>query len=56
MLLFIVGLFCLLLVVGYFVTGGEDSLSWAIKAIIFIGAIVFLVFIGFVVYTLLSLR
>jgi hypothetical protein len=47
MLIFLlVGLFCLLLVVGFFVTGGESPLAFALMSMVVLGAVAFLLFIA----------
>lgn len=53
MILFLIGLFCLLLVIGFFATGGQSSLSFAVMAMIALGALAFVGFIGMIIYALL---
>jgi len=51
---FFIGLFCLLLVIGFFVTAGKASLHFAIKALVVLVALVFVGFIGLIVWIILS--
>jgi hypothetical protein len=50
MIIFLIGLFCLLLVIGFFVTGGHSSLSFAVMSMIVLAALVFVGFVGLVVW------
>ncbi len=51
-LLFLIGLFCLLLVIGFFATGGEAPLHFAIMAMVVLAALAFVGFIGFIVWAI----
>ena len=50
----LIGLFCLLLVIGFFATGGKASLSFAVMGMVALAALAFVGFIGLIVWTLLS--
>ncbi len=53
-ILFLIGLFCLLLVIGFFVAGGgQDSVSFAVKAMVALAALAFVGFIGVMAWALL---
>lgn len=54
MFIFLIGLFCLLLVIGFFVTKGESPVSFAVMAMITLGALAFLGFVGLMGYALLG--
>ncbi len=45
MFIFLIGLFCFLLVVGFFATGGENPFGFAIMAMVVLAALVFAGFI-----------
>ena len=53
-LFLILGLFCFLLVVGYLVTGGKDSLRFAIKGMVALAAIAFVGFLIVIIYAIFS--
>jgi hypothetical protein len=53
-ILFLIGLFCLLLVIGFFVTGGQASLSFAVKSVVVLAALAFVGFIGLIAWMVLS--
>ncbi len=50
MILFLIGLFCLLLVIGFFATGGEAPLHFAGMAMVVLAALAFVGFIGLMAY------
>jgi hypothetical protein len=54
MFIFLIGLFCLLLVIGFFATGGQSSLSFAVMGMVALGALAFVGFIGIVIYAIFS--
>ena len=54
MILFIIGLFCFLLVVGFFVAGGDNALAFAGGSMIFLGAVAFVGFVLVVLYAILT--
>ncbi|MCR4334768.1 MAG: hypothetical protein NUV47_03535 [Patescibacteria group bacterium] len=54
MFIFLIGLFCFLLVIGFFATSGESSLSFAVMAMIALGALAFVGFIGMMAYMFVS--
>jgi hypothetical protein len=53
LILFLIGLFCFLLVVGFVVTGGKASLSFAIMSLVVLAALAFVGFVGFIIYAIL---
>jgi hypothetical protein len=54
MILFLIGLFCFLLVIGFFATKGQASLAFAGTSMIVLVAICFVGFLGLVVYAFLK--
>jgi len=54
MLIFLIGLFCFLLVIGFFITKGKSPLSFAVGSMIVLAALAFVAFIGMVIYLLLT--
>ncbi len=56
MMIFLIGLFCFLLVIGVFVTGGKSPVPFAVISMIVLGALVFVGFIGLILYIILSSR
>ncbi len=52
MILFLIGLFCFLLVVGFFFTGGKAPLSFAVMALVALAALAFVGFVGIVLWAI----
>jgi hypothetical protein len=54
MFIFLIGLFCFLLVIGFFVTKGRSSFSFAVMGMVALAALAFVAFVGMVVYAILA--
>ena len=53
MWLLLIGLFCFLLVVGFFVTGGENPFGFAVMALVVLAALGFMWFISVILQAML---
>lgn len=56
MLWFLLGLVCLLLVIGFFVTGGSASVQFAMRGLVVLGAAAFVIVVLVVLYALVFSR
>ncbi len=51
-ILFLIGLFCFLLVLGFFLTGGKAPLNFAVMGMVALAALAFVGFIGVVAWAI----
>lgn len=53
MIWFLIGLVCLLLVIGFFITGGTAPIQFAMRSLVVLGATAFVIVVLVVAYTLI---